>query len=97
MLIKLTPALLKDGAAELLKAKADNENAISNLNAIVDGLISDWHGEAQDAFANSYARKKQTFQTFTLDIEKLANALEKFAQVMEDQEKLQAGKADNLQ
>lgn len=96
-IIKLTPELLKDGADKLLKAKEDNESAIANLDSIVDGLVNDWHGEAQDAFATSYARKRETFKTFTFDIDHLATALKTFAQVMEDQEKLQVGKAINLQ
>ena len=96
-LIKLTPELLRDGANRLAKAKEDNQNAIANLNSIVDGLVSDWHGEAQDAFAASYARKKQTFESFSLDIPNLIEALTRFANTMEDQEKLQAGKAAGLQ
>lgn len=97
MLIKLTPVLLREGADQLLRAKADNDSAIANLDSIVKGLVTDWHGEAQDAFETSYERKKETFQTFSLDIENLAEALKDYAKVMEDQEKLQATKAANLQ
>ncbi len=95
-LIKLTPELLRDGAQRLAKAKEDNDNAISKLDAIMNDLVSDWHGEAQDAFAASYARKRQTFQSFSVDIEALVEALKRFADTMEDQEKLQAGKAAGL-
>ena len=96
-LIKLTPELLRDGAQRLANAKEQNESAIANLDAIVNGLVSDWHGEAQDAFAASYARKKQTFETFSMDIQTLIDALKRFAETMENQEKMQAGKAAGLQ
>ncbi len=95
-LIKLTPELIREGASKLMNAKNNNESAIDKLNGIIDGLVSDWHGEAQDAFAASYARKKATFQSFSVDLEHLIEALKKFADAMESMEKEKAGIAANL-
>ena len=95
-IIKLTPELIRDGAKRLVNAKQENDGAIEKLNGIVDGLVSIWHGEAQDAFAASYARKKETFKSFSGDIESLVTALNRYADVMESEEKGKAGLAANL-
>lgn len=95
-IIKLTPELIREGAQKLVKAKADNDGAIAKLDGIVNGLVSIWHGEAQDAFANSYANKRKTFESFSLDIENLVTALNRYANVMESEEKAKAGSAAHL-
>ena len=96
MPIRLTPENLRDGAQRLAQAKADNDDVINQIDGLINGLESDWHGEAQEAFMTSYANKKATFQQFSLDMEAFIRFLNEYAQTMEDQEKLQAGKAAGL-
>ncbi len=96
MKIKLTPEALRDGAQRLSQVKADNDDVLNRIDALINGLVAEWHGEAQEAFANSYANKKATFQQFSLDMEAFIRFLNDYARVMEDQEKLQAGKAAGL-
>ncbi|MBQ3447865.1 MAG: WXG100 family type VII secretion target, partial [Synergistaceae bacterium] len=80
--------------SSLLRYK--NNRLLSAIDGLINGLASDWHGEAQEAFMTSYANKKATFQQFSLDMEAFIRFLNEYAQTMEDQEKLQAGKAAGL-
>lgn len=96
MRIKLTPENLRAGADSLKQTKADNDDVINRIDGLMSSLVADWHGEAQEAFSNSYQTKRATFQQFSLDMEELIRFLLKFAENMEEQEKLQKGKAEAL-
>ncbi len=96
MRIKLTPEALRDGAQRLSQMKADNDDVINRIDGLINGLVAEWHGEAQEAFANSYANKKATFQQFSLDMEAFVRFLNRYAETMEEQEKMQATKAGSL-
>ncbi len=58
MRIRVTPENLREGADRLRYAKQDNDDLINQLDAIINGLVDGWHGQAQEAFMASYASKK---------------------------------------
>ncbi len=95
-LIKLTPEILQEKAAELRTTALRNDDVINRLNGLIDGLEADWEGDAYNAFRESYMAKRETFKKFTIDMDVFAKYLEEFATVMRDQEKLQADKARQL-
>lgn len=94
--ILLTPENLRDEATKLEQTAARNDDVLSKLDSLVNGLVAGWEGEAQAAFINSYNTKKATFKKFTDEMKDFVSFMRNFAQVMEDQERLQKGKADGL-
>ena len=94
--ILVTPERLEEEARNLTTSKEEHDNSLNEMESVVNGLLQYWRGEAQDAFANSFRNKKQTFENFSLDLENFVKYLNDFAMIMRDQEKLQVGKAASL-
>lgn len=94
--ILVTPENLKASAKTLLACAAKNDEVIRKLDNLIKGLVSNWQGEAQTAFQNSYNAKRATFKKFTDEIRKFTNFLERYAQTMQDQEDMQKKKAAEL-
>ena len=94
--IQLTPENLRDEAEKLRKTAEINEDVLSRLDSAINGLAGNWEGDAYNAFKTSYESKRKTFEGFTLDMTNFVNYMKEFADVMENQEKLQTGAAQNL-
>ena len=95
-LIKLTPELLR-GQAETLTTDAQrNDDVVTSLDGVINGLVSGWEGPAQEAFRNSYAQKRATFQSFTETMRTFAQKIKDFADVMEREEDRQKKIAEGL-
>ena len=94
--ILLTPENLREEATKLEQTAARNDDVLSKLDSLINGLVAGWEGEAQTAFINSYNTKKATFKKFTEEMQAFVAFMRDFAQVMEDQERLQKGKAEGL-
>lgn len=91
--ILLTPEELEEEAQQLVDTAKRNDDVIATLNSVVDGLLSGWEGDTQKAFMESYMKKRETFQSFTEDMTKLANTIKQFAGHMRDEEQLKTGQA----
>ena len=94
--ILLTPENLRDEAARLEQEAAKNDDVLNQLDTLINGLVAGWEGEAQQAFQNSYNTKRATFKKFGDEMKDFVAFMKKFADIMEDQERLQKGKADSL-
>ena len=94
--ILLTPENLKAEATKLENTAAKNDDVLSKLDNLINGLVEGWEGEAQAAFINSYNSKKESFKKFTEEMKEFVEFMRHFAQVMEDQESLQKAKAAGL-
>ncbi len=94
--IKLTPELLEEGASKLKDANAKNEDVINRLDNLMANLVNDWEGEAQAAFRDSYARKRETFQSVSVDMQTFVEFLNRFADIMRQEEQRQRDKAAGL-
>ena len=80
--ILLTPEELVSEARSL-KSAADTQNTvIRELDSIVNGLLSQWTGDAQREFVSSYNNKKKTFQKMVELMTELAKDITNFAQNM---------------
>lgn len=94
--IKLTPEVLEEKSNLLTNTAQRNDDVISRLDMLINGLVSDWEGEAQTEFANSYRTKRESFESFTEEMRVFAEFLAKFADIMRQEEKRQADAARGL-
>ena len=94
--IKLTPEILEESANKLQEANNLNKDVIDRLDNLVDALNADWEGDAYNAFRDSYNNKRQTFRDLSEDMRKFVIFLNKFADIMRQEEKRQADVARNL-
>ena len=94
--IKITPELLAEQARNLVTYAEQNDQVITDLDSIVNGLLTGWEGPAQEAFTSSYNQKRQTFQSFTEAMRAFSKEVEKFADVMKGEEDRQTRKAEEL-
>ena len=94
--IKLTPEVLEEGANRLQEANNLNKDVIDRLDGLIESLNADWEGDAYNAFRESYMNKRQTFQDLSEDMRKFVDFLNKFADIMRQEEKRQADAARNL-
>lgn len=77
--IKVDPDVLDQKAKNIRTYKQQHDDAISNLNSLVDGLNGEWIGTAKTNYVNSYNEFKGSFNSFSERMEELAKALEKKA------------------
>ena len=94
--VLLTPEELEDEAVKLVDTAKRNDDVIATLNTLEQGLLADWEGDAQQAFLDSYRKKRETFKSFTEDMEKLANNIKTFAAHMRDEEQQKTAQAREL-
>ncbi len=94
--VLLTPEELEDEAAQLIKMADTNDNVIQTLNGVVDGLLSGWEGEAQQAFVESFTKKRETFSRLSEDMRNFAERIKTFASHMRDEETQKANQAREL-
>ena len=95
--ILLTPENLMDEASKLLANKrALDEVFNSKIANLISGLVEHWHGEAQQAFENSFKQKRTVFDKFSQDMESFSNFMKKYAKDMQDTENNQKNLAGKL-
>ncbi|MBR0316836.1 MAG: WXG100 family type VII secretion target [Synergistaceae bacterium] len=85
--ILLTPENLLSEASNLLTHKASLDDIFNQIANLIAGLINHWHGEAQQAFSESFTQKRAVFDDFSLDMESFAKFMEKFANDMQELER----------
>ncbi len=77
--MSVDPDVLDQKAKDVRAYKTEHDEAITKLNALVDGLDAEWVGTAKTNYVNDYNDFKSTFTTFSERMEQLASALEKKA------------------
>ena len=94
--ILLTPENLLSEASKLMSNKAELDNIFNQIAQLIAGLIEHWHGEAQQAFTNSFNQKRAIFDDFSADMESFARFMEKYAKDMSELENNQKNMASKL-
>ena len=94
--ILLTPESLIERASQLMSNKATLDDMFNKIAQLVSSLVDHWHGEAQQAFSNSFNQKRVIFDKFSQDIEGLANFMKDYAQKMQELETDQKNMAVKL-
>ena len=94
--ISLTPENLRERAGTLRQTAVMNDDVITKLDNLINGLQSIWEGTAQQAFVDSYNTKRSTFKSFTEDMEVFAKFLEDFAESMRQEEEFRTNAAHQL-
>ena len=77
--IKVDPDVLDQKAKTIREYKNQHDDAITKLNALVDGLEGEWVGVSKTNYVNAYNDFKGTFSNFSQRMEELALSLEKKA------------------
>lgn len=86
--IKITPENLREEATTLRKHNETHRQAYANMDSLVHNLVSEWTGEAQTAFVETFDGNKVSFEKFGTDIDAFAKLMDDSANRMEqtDQE-----------
>jgi WXG100 family type VII secretion target len=81
-LIKITPETLEAQARDLRNKKAEHEQVYAGIKQLVTALVSEWQGEAQKAFQDSFTQKDVVFKQFSEEMEKFAQFMDQASQKM---------------
>ena len=95
--ILLTPENLMDEASKLSANRQALEQVFnSKIANLISGLVEHWHGEAQQAFTDSFNQKRKVFDKFSQDMESFVNFMKKYASDMQTTENNQKNLAGKL-
>jgi WXG100 family type VII secretion target len=81
--IKITPDSLRTEANTLRKHNQDHRDAYGRMDSLVHNLVSEWTGEAQNAFLATFEQNKTAFEKFGTDIDAFAKLMDDSANHME--------------
>lgn len=84
--IKLTSSALKSKKEKLEQDNAKFKSQISNLESIEKQLMSEWKGDAADAFNATYTKDSACFDKFYSLVQKYTQALEQIVKAYEKAE-----------
>ena len=82
--IYITPDVLRDASAKLASAQAEQENALSTIQGVVDEILANWEGKAKEAFMAAWEEKKGTYKEFGVDMSQFSDFLRTYSNTMED-------------
>lgn len=94
--IRITPEGLEAQAKELRNQKGEHEQIYARMKQLVNSLTSEWEGQAQTAFLNSFTSKEAFFKQFAEEIEAFVLFMERAAQTMRDTEEQLKAQAQQL-
>ncbi|MBQ9526674.1 MAG: WXG100 family type VII secretion target [Fretibacterium sp.] len=94
--IKITPESLESQAKTLRGQKAEHEQVYGKIKQLVESLVSEWQGEAQTAFVNSFHNKEAVFKQFAVEMESFAQFMDQAAQKMRATEEELKSRAQSL-
>lgn len=83
-LIQVTPDLLIGKSNELRGLKAQHDEAMSKMRALILGLNEIWKGEAQDALVAKYESMQSTFNNFSEMLESYAKLMDVSAKQLQE-------------
>lgn len=81
--IQLTPETLRSKAAQLENNRTLFDNTVNAVKSLVNGLPSQWHGQAQQAFVNGFQEKEKIYRQFSTDMETFKVFMENYANTLE--------------
>jgi WXG100 family type VII secretion target len=86
--IKVTPESLRTQSNALRKYNDTHRQTYGSMDSLVHNLVSEWTGEAQNAFLATFEGNKASFEKFGTDIDTFAKLMDDTANRMEqtDQE-----------
>ena len=84
--ILLTPENLLSEASNLLNCKSQMDEIFGQIASLIAGLVDQWHGEAQQAFSDSFNQKKTVFEKFAEDMAAFAKFMQDYANKMKETE-----------
>lgn len=82
--IQLTPEMLRSEADKMNSQKDQLTDTVIKIKTLVDSLESGWHGQAQQAFVNSFNEKKTVYDKFAEDMLGFATFMKGYAAAMEN-------------
>lgn len=81
--ILLTPDVLREKATELTQCQEDQQQVIRDVQGLIDDIVSDWEGEAQQKFRAAFERRKVDYDKFAPDMSRFADFLKNYSETME--------------
>ena len=84
--IRITPETLEQQAKQLSSLKDEHEQVFSKIKQLVNSLSSEWEGEANKAFTDSFAQREAELKKFAADIDSFRLRMESAATQMRQAE-----------
>ena len=84
--IRITPETLESQAAKLNTLKEQHEQVYQQIQTLVSDVASEWEGEANAAFTQSFRGNDANFKKFSQDAESFRQRMVKAAQEMRQAE-----------
>lgn len=84
--IRITPETLDSQAQKLDGLRTDHENLYRQIQDLVIGLASEWEGEANKTFTESFQSNDAAFKKFSQDIESFSKRMKTAAETMRQAE-----------
>lgn len=78
--IRMNPDLLDQKASEVRTYKAQHDEAIAKIKALVASLTEFWEGDAQKNFEANFNSMESTFNAFSESLESYAKDMNKTAE-----------------
>ena len=67
--IRITPDTLEQQASQLNSLKDQHTTLYGNIKSLVDAVATEWEGEANRAFTESFRANDTAFRKFEADVE----------------------------
>ncbi len=83
-IIQVTPELLEAKAGEVRQLRAEHDEVMAKMKALVHALNETWKGEAQDAFVARFDGMQSTFTNFSEMLEAHAKLMDTSARTMRE-------------
>ena len=84
--IRITPDTLENQARQLNSLKDEHERVFSQIKQLVNSLSSEWEGEANRAFTDSFNTREAELRKFAADIDSFRMRMETAAREMRQAE-----------
>lgn len=81
--IRLNSEALQAKAKEVEQYQQEQQEIISSVAKLVDEIVSDWQGKAQEAFIAAFEAARPTYEKFAPDLSDFAHFLTNYAQTNE--------------
>ncbi|MDR1299304.1 MAG: WXG100 family type VII secretion target [Oscillospiraceae bacterium] len=94
--IRITPETLESQAAKLNGMKEQHEGLYNQIKQLVNDVATEWEGEANQAFTQSFNSNDAAFKKFSQDMESFRQRMIKAAQEMRAAEESVKAKMSQL-
>lgn len=94
--IRITPETLESQATQLNNLKEQHEQVYQQIQSLVNDVATEWEGEANAAFTQSFKGNDTAFKKFGQDVESFRQRMIKAAQEMRQAEEAVKAKMSQL-